>query len=130
MIYEPIPQEVEMIAKNVFDCSLKVHKTLGAGLLESVYETCLAHELTKIGLKVERQIVLPIVYDGITLDAGMRLDIWIERKLIVEVKAVENLVPIHKAQLMTYLKLTNNRLGLLTNFNTILMKNGIKRVIL
>ena len=81
-------------------------------------------------MNVERQIILPIVYDEITLDAGMRLDIWVERKLIVEVKAVETQLPIHKAQLMTYLKLTNNRLGLLVNFNTILIKNGIKRVIL
>lgn len=130
MKYAPISDEIEQIANKVFNCGLRVHKTLGAGLLESVYEVCLAHELDKLGLKVERQIQLPVIYDGITLDAGMRLDLWIERKLIVEVKAVESLLPVHQAQLMTYLKLTENRLGLLINFNVTLFKNGVKRVIL
>lgn len=130
MEYAPIPLEVELLANKVFKSALKVHKTLGAGLLESVYEICLTHELEKLGLKVERQVALPIVYDGIALDAGMRLDLWIDRKLIIEVKAVESLLPIHQAQLMTYLKLTGNRLGLLINFNIALIKNGIRRVVL
>lgn len=130
MKFEPIPHEVEIIAKQVFNCGLKVHKTLGAGLLESVYEVCLGYELEKSNLKVERQIHLPVVYEQITFDAGMRLDLWIERKLIVEVKAIESLLPVHQAQLMTYLKLTGNRLGLLMNFNTTLFKNGVKRVVL
>ena len=130
MKYEPIPDDVDFIANKVFNCGLKVHKTLGAGLLESIYEVCLAHEIEKVGLKVERQIHLPIIYDGISLDAGMRLDLWVERKLIVEIKAVESLLPVHQAQLMTYLKLTENRLGLLINFNVVLFKNGVKRVIL
>ena len=130
MKYEPIPVEFELIAKQIFNCGLKIHKALGAGLLESVYEVCLAHEIAKLGLKVERQIQLPVIYDGITLDAGMRLDLWIERALLVEVKAIESLLPVHQAQLMTYLKLTGNRLGLLINFNTTLFKNGVKRVVL
>jgi GxxExxY protein len=130
MMYEPIPQDVEVIATKVFNCALKVHRTLGAGLLESIYEVCLAHELEKKGLKLERQTVLPVQYDGIILDAGMRLDLWIERKLIVEIKAVENLLPVHQAQLLTYLKLTGNRLGLLINFNVALIKTGVKRIIL
>lgn len=130
MKYEPISQDIELIANKVFNCGLKVHRALGAGLLESVYEVCLAHEIDKIGLKAERQIQLPIVYDGITFDAGLRLDLWIDRKLIVEVKSVESLLPVHQAQLMTYLKLTENRLGLLINFNVTLFKNGVKRIVL
>jgi GxxExxY protein len=130
MRYEPIPQKIEVIAKQVFNCGLKVHKELGPGLLESVYEVCLAHEIAKNDLNVERQTQLPVIYDGITLDAGMRLDLWIERNLIIEVKAVESLLPVHQAQLMTYLKLTGNRLGFLMNFNVSLFKNGVKRVVL
>jgi GxxExxY protein len=130
MKYSPISQDVEIIANKVFNCGLKVHRKLGAGLLESVYEVCLAHEIDQTGLKIERQIQLPVIYDGITFDAGMRLDLWIERRLIVEIKAVESLLPVHQAQLMTYLKLTKNRLGLLINFNVALFKNGVKRVIL
>jgi GxxExxY protein len=130
MKYAPISEDIETIANKVFNCGLKVHRELGAGLLESIYEVCLAHEINKIGLKVERQVQLPIIYDGITFDAGMRLDLLIEDKLIIEVKAVESLLPVHHAQLMTYLKLTKNRLGLLINFNIHLFKNGTKRVIL
>jgi GxxExxY protein len=98
--------------------------------LESVYEVCLEHELKKSNLIVERQIKLPVIYDGVVLEAGMKLDLWIERQLVVEVKTVENLLPVHSAQLLTYLKLTNNRLGLLINFNAALIKTGIKRIIL
>ena len=130
MNYSPISQDVEDIATKAFNCGLKIHRTLGAVLLESVYEVCLAYELEKLGLKVERQIHLPVVYENITFDAGLRLDLWIERKLIVEIKAVESFHPVHQAQLMTYLKLTENRLGLLMNFNVVLFKNGVKRVIL
>jgi GxxExxY protein len=130
MSYAPIPQDVEIIAKEAVNCALKVHRSLGPGLLESVYEVCLAHELEKTGLTVEKQIKLPVVYDGVVLDAGMRLDLWVERKLIIEVKTVENLLPVHQAQLLTYLKLTQNRLGLLMNFNVTLIRTGIKRIIL
>jgi GxxExxY protein len=130
MTYDPLPRDVETIAKETVNCALKVHRSLGPGLLESVYEVCLAHELNKLSFVVEQQIKLPVLYDGKVLEAGMRLDLWIERQLIVEVKTVENLLPVHSAQLLTYLKLTNNRLGLLINFNVALIKTGIKRIIL
>jgi len=125
-----IPERVNFLANRVVNAALTVHKNLGPGLIESVYETCLFYELKKENLKVEKQINLPIIYDGITLDAELRLDIWVERKLIVAIKAVESLLPIHQAQILTYLKLTENRLGLLINFNVLLLKNGIKRVAL
>jgi len=118
------------VSNRVIHAAIKVHKELGPGLIESVYETCVFYELNKAGLSAERQVKLPIFYDGVKLDAELRLDIWIERSLIVEVKAVETVLPVHQAQLMTYLKLTKNRLGLLINFNVPLLKNGIKRVVL
>lgn len=125
-----IPDRVNFLANRVVNASIKVHKNLGPGLLESVYETCLYYELNKEGLEVEKQVKLPIVYDGIKLDADLRLDIWVEKSLIVEIKSVEVLLPVHQAQLLTYLKLTNNRLGLLINFNVVLLKQGIKRIAL
>ncbi len=130
MKFEPISEEIERLAKLSFESALKVHKTLGAGLLESIYEVCLAHELTKLGLKVERQVKLPIVYDGIKFDEGFRIDLWVERNLILEIKSVESILNVHQAQVMTYLKLTENRLGLILNFNSALLKNGVKRIIL
>jgi GxxExxY protein len=102
---------------------------LGPGLLESAYETCLAHELIKAGLVCERQVSLPLHYDGLELDAGYRLDMLIERILIVEVKSVERLLPLHVAQLLSYLKLSERKLGLLLNFNVIHLKDGIRRVV-
>lgn len=116
------------LAKEVVDAAFKVHTRLGPGLLESVYEQCLAYELKKRNIAYESQVHLPVDYDGIKLDAGLRLDIWVEQRLIVELKAAETLSPLHQAQLMTYLKLTNNRLGLLINFNSVRIKDGIKRV--
>ncbi|MEO6742076.1 MAG: GxxExxY protein [Chthoniobacteraceae bacterium] len=121
--------ELDAIGKAVVNAAFKVHTELGPGLLEGVYEVCLAHELTKHGLKVERQIALPVLYDGVKIEAGLRLDLLVEGKLIVELKAVENLLPFHKAQLLTYLKLSKRRLDLLNNFNVPLIKDGIKRVI-
>lgn len=126
----PIPDDVNLLSKKVLDSAFKVHKELGPGLLESVYETCLFYELKKTDLNVEKQVKLPIIYDGIKLDAELRLDIWLEKKLIVEVKSVETLLPVHQAQLLTYLKLAKNRLGLLINFNVPMLKNGIKRIAL
>ena len=128
--YEPIPADVEALATSVVDAAFRVHSVLGPGLLESVYEACLAYELEKRGIDHKRQVVLPVHYDGLCLDAGLRLDLWVARSLIVELKAVEKLMPIHTAQVMTYLKLTENRLGLLVNFNVPLIKNGIKRIVL
>ena len=126
----PIPLETDEVAKHAVDSAFAVPRTLGPGLLESVYEVCLAHELTKRGLKIERQVMLPVVYDEIRLDAGLRLDMVVEDCLVVELKAIESLLPIHKAQLLTYLKLSGYRLGLLINFNVLLIKDGIQRVIL
>ena len=123
-----MPTENE-ISRIVFDCSLKVHKTLGPGLLESAYEECLYFELVKRGLKVEKQKALPLVYEEVKLDVGYRIDLLVENKLIIEIKAVEALNDIHLAQILTYLKLSNIKLGLLINFNVLLIKDGIKRVI-
>jgi len=117
------------ISKVVFDCSLKVHKALGPGLLESAYEECLFYELKKTGLKIEKQKPLPLIYEDVKLEAGYRVDIIIEDKFIIEIKAVEALNGVHLAQLLTYLKLADCKLGMLINFNVTLIKNGIKRVI-
>lgn len=130
MAFEKIPERVDFLSNRVINAAINVHKELGPGLIESVYETCLFYELNKNGISVEKQVKLPILYDGVKLDAELRLDIWIERSLIVEVKAVETILPVHHAQLLTYLKLTKNRLGLLINFNVPLLKNGIKRIVL
>lgn len=117
------------LSRVTFDCALKVHQNLGPGLLESTYEECLFYELKKTGLLIEKQKPLPLVYEEVKLDIGYRIDILIENKLIVEIKSVENLNDVHFAQLLTYLKLTNCKLGMLINFNVNLIKNGIKRVV-
>jgi GxxExxY protein len=116
------------LSKIVFDAALKVHQNLGPGLLESAYEECLFYELKKTSLKVEKQKALPLIYEEIKLDIGYRLDIILEDKLIIEIKSVESLNEVHFAQLLTYLKLTNCKLGLLINFNVKLVKDGIKRI--
>ncbi len=117
------------LSRVVFDCALKVPRALGPGLLESAYEECLHYELLNANLFVERQKVLPIIYESIKLDAGYRLDLMIERKVIIELKAVEILTDVHLAQVMTYLRLSGCRLGLLVNFNVTLLKNGMRRVV-
>ena len=127
---EPIPKETDEVASKIVDAAFAVHTTLGPGLLESVYEVCLLHELNKGGLKAERQVLLPVLYDNLRLDAGPDLDLVVERRVVVELKAVEVLLPIHKAQLLTYLKLSGHRLGLLVNFNSALLKQGIQRIAL
>jgi len=116
------------LAKIVFYAGMKVHKALGAGLLESAYEECLYYELQKSGLFVEKQKVLPLVYEDIKLDAGYRIDLLVERKLVVELKSVEELNSLHLAQILTYLKLSGCKLGLLMNFNSVLLKDGVRRV--
>ena len=128
--YEPIGSDVEALATSVVNAAFRVHKALGPGLLESVYETCVKHELSKLDIVCESQVSVPVIYDNIQLDAALRLDLWIERKIIVELKAVEKVLPIHKAQLLSYLKLTQNRLGFLINFNVPVIKNGINRIII
>lgn len=120
--------QADKIAKDVVDAAYKIHTKLGPGLLENAYEACLAHELTLRGYRVERQKPQPIVYEGLEIEVGYRLDILVDGELILELKAVEQVLPIHHAQLMTYLKLSGKTLGLLINFNVPLIKNGIKRV--
>ncbi len=117
------------ISKVVFNAALKVHKALGPGLLESAYEECLYYELKKTGLKVEKQKPLPLIYENVKLETGYRVDIIIENKFIIEIKAAEALNDVHLAQILTYLKLSGCKLGMLINFNVALIKNGIKRVI-
>ena len=125
-----IPAETEDVATQVVDAAFSVHSNLGPGLLESVYEECLAFEFSERGLKFNRQLVLPIRYKEHEIDSGLRLDFLIQGCVVVEVKAVECLVPVHTAQLLTYLKLGGHRLGFLINFNSSLIKNGIHRYIL
>jgi GxxExxY protein len=116
------------LAKIIVDVSYKIHIRLGPGLLESVYEAILCHELIKVGFKVERQKTIPVKWEDVYLDVGFRADIIVEEKVIIELKSVEKIVPVHLKQLMTYARLTNIKLGLLINFNEALIKNGIKRV--
>ena len=127
---ESTSAELERIARIVVDGIFTVHCNLGPGLLESVYSICLAHELRKRGLKIEREVKLPILYDGVRLESGLRLDLVVESCIVVEAKAVDKLIPVFDAQLLTYLKLTGYTLGFLVNFNVALIKDGIKRVIL
>jgi GxxExxY protein len=117
------------VSGQIVDAAMKVHTFLGPGLLESAYEACLAHELRKRGLHVETQKVLPIIYDGVRIDAGYRLDMLVESQVIVELKSVSEMVPIFEAQLLSYLKLSDLHLGLLMNFNVIRLKDGIKRMV-
>ncbi|MBK9208908.1 MAG: GxxExxY protein [Anaerolineales bacterium] len=112
------------------DSAYTVHKTLGAGFLESVYETCMCHELGKRGLAYKRQVIVPLVYDGIKFAEGFRLDILVEGRVICELKSVERMENVYLSQVLTYLKLTENRLGFLINFNVSLIKNGIRRIVL
>jgi GxxExxY protein len=128
--YDPLPLSIEEAARDVVDAARAVHRTLGPGLLESAYEICLAHELEKRGRSVLRQVALPLVYDTIKLEAGYRIDLIVDNSVIVEVKAVEAIAPVHEAQLLTYLRLSQRRLGFLINFNVALLKHGIKRMIL
>lgn len=116
------------LSRIVFHSALKVHQTLWPGLLESAYEECLFYELRKLGLLVEKQKALPLIYEEVKLDVGYRLDILVENKLILEIKAVDCLNEVHFAQILTYLKLTNCKLGLLINFNVALLKHGVKRI--
>ena len=123
-------QEVDAVAKSVVDAAFNVHRNLGPGLLESVYEACLVYELEKRELVVERQKNISIQYENIKLDAGLRVDLIVNNCVVVELKAVESLLPVHEAQILTYLKLINMKVGLLINFNVPLIKNGIKRKII
>ena len=120
---------INEISGIVVDAAIKVHSTLGPGLLESAYEACLAYELRKRGLKVETQVPLPIHYDDVHIEVGYRMDVVVENAVIVELKSVDAIAPIHKAQLLTYLKLSDHKVGLLINFNVELLKHGITRMV-
>jgi len=124
-----LSERTEEIGKIIVNAAFKVHKQLGPGLLERVYEVCLAHEITKVGLDVKRQVDIPIVYDGIEFSEGLRLDLLIEDSIIIEIKAVEQINPVWEAQIISQLKLLNKDLGYLINFNVPLIKSGIRRFI-
>jgi GxxExxY protein len=130
MSYQSIPPELNQLANEIIGLAIKVHKALGPGLLESSYKECLFYEVVKAGYFAEKEKPLPLIYETVKLDIGYRIDLLIENKLIVEIKAVDALADIHSAQVLTYLKLSGNRLGLLINFNVTLLKNGIKRLVL
>ena len=128
-MYRKLDEKVELLAKEIVDSCFSVHKELGPGLLESVYEACLLEELRLRNIKCESQVYLPIIYKGNQIDNGYRLDILVENSIILELKSVEKLLPIHKAQTLTYLKLTKHSLAFLINFNVPLIKDGIVRLI-
>jgi len=128
-VFQPVAPEVEKVGKTVLDAAFKVHTALGPGLLESVYETTTAYEIRKSGLTVASQVELPILYDGQKLASGLRLDMLVEKCVIVELKSVETMNPVYEAQIMTYLRLSSVRLGFLINFNVKRLKDGIKRFV-
>jgi len=122
-------KEEDRLSKIIIGCAINVHKSLGPGLLESAYQECLYYELSKNGLLVSKEKPLPLIYEDVKLECGYRIDLMVEDKLIIEIKFVESLNDIHLAQVLTYLKLSGCKLGLLINFNVLLLKNGIKRVV-
>jgi GxxExxY protein len=122
-------ERLNKITEVIIGAAINVHRALGPGLLESAYEACIVYDIVKAGLKLVQQKPLPIVYHNIKLECGYRIDILVENSVIVEIKSVERLLPIHKAQLLSYLKLCNCRVGLLINFNVEVLKNGIKRIV-
>ena len=130
MKFKKTSEREETVATKTVDVAYSVHKALGPGLLERVYEVCFCHELTKRELSYQRQVDVPIEYDGITFNEGLRLDVVVEGLIICEIKAVDKMNPVYQTQLLSYLKLTGKRIGFLINFNTPLLKNGLKRIIL
>jgi GxxExxY protein len=126
---KPISESVNDVSGSIVDAAYTVHKYLGPGLLEGVYEVCLAYELRERGHIVETELAVPVIYKGIRLEAGLRLDMLVDNCVIIELKAIEKLAPIHEAQVLTYLKLTGHRVGLLINFNSCQIKDGIKRMV-
>ena len=121
--------EINDITGAIIDASMKIHTALGPGLLEHVYRKCLAHELRKRGLGVQEEIPLPVVYDGVEIDLAYRIDLMVENAVVVELKSVERMIPLHKAQLLSYLKLSGKQVGLLINFNSVHLRDGIVRVV-
>ncbi len=129
-MFEPVDDRTDELASIIVDSAYKVYIELGPGLLEPIYETCLCHELKKRNIAYERQVSVPVVYDGITMETGFRIDILVDNTIIVEIKAVDEMHSVYQAQILTYLKLTKKRLGLLINFNVPVFKRGIRRIIL
>ena len=127
---EPIPASVEEAVTRFLDAAFNVHRELGPGLLESVYEACVCHELALMGVPFQRQVSVPVSYRGIQIESGLRLDLMVADEVVIELKSIDALLPIHEAQLLTYLKITNKRVGILINFNVPLLKQGIKRIAL
>lgn len=128
-VFAPLSDREEEIGRMIVDSAFTVHNTLGPGLLEKVYEACFCHEIEKRGLSCKRQVNIPITYDGLVFEEGLRCDVLVENLVICELKAVDEVNPIWQAQLLSHLKLTNRRLGYLINFNVVLIKDGIKRMI-
>jgi GxxExxY protein len=128
--FSPLSAKEEIVASKIVDAAYTVHTKLGPGLLEKVYEVCFCHELTKRNVAYRRQVELPIVYDGLTFEEGLRIDVLVEESIICELKAVDQMNPLWEAQILSYLKLTHKRLGFIINFNVPLIKRGIKRIIL
>ncbi len=128
--YKRLSDREELLANLIVDSAYTVHKTLGAGLLEKVYEVCFCHELLKRNVKFVRQLDIPIIYDGIRFDEGLRIDVLVEDLIICELKAVDEMNPLWTAQVLSHLKMTGKRLGFLINFNVPIIKKGIKRIIL
>lgn len=126
----PLPAKLENLATDVLDCCYTVHTAMGPGLLEAVYEHCLFHELTTRHIHARRQVALPVIYKGVEIESGFRIDMLVENVLVIELKSVAELLPIHQAQLTTYLRLSGCRAGFLVNFNVSLFKTGIRRMIL
>jgi GxxExxY protein len=124
---EPISESAERAAREILGTAFQIHTALGPGLLESVYEACLVHDLTRKEIRVRRQVPVRIDYNGLQLEAGLRIDLLVEEQVIVEIKAVERTLPVHEAQILSYLKLAKLRLGLLINFNVVRLKEGIRR---
>ena len=122
-------ERLNKITETIIGAAIDVHRALGPGLLESAYEACMVYDLIQVGMKVEQQKPLPVVYRGVKLECGYRLDLMIENEVVVEIKSIDKLLPIHKAQLMSYLKLADCKVGLLINFNVELLKDGIQRVV-
>jgi GxxExxY protein len=127
--FAPVPVEAEVLGKKVLDAAYAVHSALGPGLLESVYEACLAHKLRQQKVIVDTQVVMPVMFEGVQIETGLRLDLLTGNQVIVELKSVESMIPLYEAQLLTYLKITGLRLAFLINFNVVHLKDGIRRMV-
>jgi GxxExxY protein len=125
----PESQKINRITEKIIGCAIEIHRNIGPGLLESAYEECLCYELSQANLKFERQVPLPVIYKGVKLDCGYRMDLVVENLVIVELKAIERILPVNEAQLLSYLKLYNKKVGLLINFHVPMLKSGLKRIV-